>query len=223
MPGTSFSAGNDPGSLRAGKSAIGPAQRAEQGRVEWAVAWPLWSDGSYSYYCNTIPTPDGGTHEAGLRAAILKGLRGFGELIGNKKAVKQFLPELIAWQNAHGRPFELSTEASLNLADDDALLTMMQQAGFFVVFIGIESPDPDVLNVPGGHGVQVPPVSPPPTPAWLNVPAGQENAVNAQLVASSSDPPALKVPAVHACGHPVKGARFQLAWVLSKNDPAGHC
>ncbi|WP_425088708.1 B12-binding domain-containing radical SAM protein [Stappia sp.] len=67
-------------------------------------------------------------------------------LIGNKKAVKQFLPELIAWQNAHGRPFELSTEASLNLADDDALLTMMQQAGFFIVFIGIESPDPDVLN-----------------------------------------------------------------------------
>ncbi|GAA0640904.1 DNA topoisomerase IV subunit B [Sphingomonas ursincola] len=59
-----------------------------KGRVEWAVAWPLWSDGSYSYYCNTIPTPDGGTHEAGLRAAILKGLRGFGELIGNKKAAQ---------------------------------------------------------------------------------------------------------------------------------------
>ncbi|WP_029058704.1 B12-binding domain-containing radical SAM protein [Stappia stellulata] len=67
-------------------------------------------------------------------------------LIGNKKAVKQFLPELIAWQKAQGRPFELSTEASLNLADDEALLTMMQQAGFFIVFIGIESPDPDVLN-----------------------------------------------------------------------------
>ena len=57
-----------------------------QGRVEWAVAWPLWSDGSYSWYCNTIPTPDGGTHEAGLRAALVRGLRAFGELIGNKKA-----------------------------------------------------------------------------------------------------------------------------------------
>ncbi|MBQ1500863.1 MAG: DNA topoisomerase IV subunit B [Sphingomonas sp.] len=56
------------------------------GRVEWAVAWPLWSDGSYSWYCNTIPTPDGGTHEAGLRAALTKGIRAFGELIGNKKA-----------------------------------------------------------------------------------------------------------------------------------------
>jgi topoisomerase-4 subunit B len=56
------------------------------GRVEWAVAWPLWSDGSYSYYCNTIPTPDGGTHEAGLRAAIVRGIRAFGALTGTKKA-----------------------------------------------------------------------------------------------------------------------------------------
>ncbi|MEY3703552.1 MAG: topoisomerase subunit [Pseudomonadota bacterium] len=58
----------------------------DQGRVEWAVAWPLWSEGSYSYYCNTIPTPDGGTHEAGLRAAIVKGVRAFGTLVGLKKA-----------------------------------------------------------------------------------------------------------------------------------------
>ncbi len=58
----------------------------KMGRVEWAVAWPLWSDGSYSWYCNTIPTPDGGTHEAGLRSALTKGLRAFGELVGQKKA-----------------------------------------------------------------------------------------------------------------------------------------
>jgi topoisomerase-4 subunit B len=64
----------------------------EQGRVEWAVAWPLWSDGSYSYYCNTIPTPDGGTHEAGLRAALTKGIRAFADLIGQKKA-KDIAPE----------------------------------------------------------------------------------------------------------------------------------
>ncbi len=56
------------------------------GRVEWAVAWPLWSDGSYSWYCNTIPTPDGGTHEQGLRGALTKGIRAFGELVGQKKA-----------------------------------------------------------------------------------------------------------------------------------------
>ncbi len=57
-----------------------------QGRVEWAVAWPLWSDGSFSWYCNTIPTHDGGTHEQGLRAALTKGIRAFGELVGQKKA-----------------------------------------------------------------------------------------------------------------------------------------
>ena len=58
----------------------------EAGRVEWAIAWPLWSDGSTSWYCNTVPTPDGGTHEQGLRAAVTKGLRAFGELTGAKKA-----------------------------------------------------------------------------------------------------------------------------------------
>ena len=58
----------------------------QQGKVEWAVAWPLWSDGSYSWYCNTIPTPDGGTHEQGLRQALVRGLRHFGELVNNKRA-----------------------------------------------------------------------------------------------------------------------------------------
>ena len=58
----------------------------EAGRVEWAIAWPLYSDGSTSWYCNTVPTPDGGTHEQGLRAALTKGLRAFGELTGVKKA-----------------------------------------------------------------------------------------------------------------------------------------
>ena len=58
----------------------------DQGRVEWAIAWPLWSDGATSWYCNTVPTPDGGTHEQGVRAALARGLRGFGELVGQKKA-----------------------------------------------------------------------------------------------------------------------------------------
>jgi topoisomerase IV subunit B len=64
-----------------------PSQNGEtQGRVEWAVAWPLWSDGAYSWYCNTVPTPDGGTHEQGMRSALAKGIRAFGELVGQKKA-----------------------------------------------------------------------------------------------------------------------------------------
>ena len=58
----------------------------EQGRVEWAIAWPLWSDGAFSWYCNTVPTPDGGTHEQGLRAALTKAVRAFGDLVGQKKA-----------------------------------------------------------------------------------------------------------------------------------------
>jgi radical SAM superfamily enzyme YgiQ (UPF0313 family) len=66
-------------------------------------------------------------------------------LIGNKKAVKAFLPELIAWQKAHGYPFEFATEASLNLAEDLELLEMLRDAKFFAVFMGIESPDPEVL------------------------------------------------------------------------------
>jgi topoisomerase IV subunit B len=57
-----------------------------QGRVEWAISWPLWSEGGSSYYCNTIPTPDGGTHEQGIRAALTRGIRAFGELAGQKKA-----------------------------------------------------------------------------------------------------------------------------------------
>ena len=62
------------------------ADGGKGGKAEWAVAWPLWSDGSYSWYCNTIPTPDGGTHEQGLRTALTRGLRAFGELVGQKKA-----------------------------------------------------------------------------------------------------------------------------------------
>jgi radical SAM superfamily enzyme YgiQ (UPF0313 family) len=66
--------------------------------------------------------------------------------IGNKKAVKVFLPHLIAWQKERGYPFEFSTEASVNLADDDALLGLMREANFFTIFVGIESPDTETLK-----------------------------------------------------------------------------
>ncbi len=56
------------------------------GTVEWAVAWIANADGFTRSYCNTIPTHDGGTHENGLRQALTKALRGYGELVGNKKA-----------------------------------------------------------------------------------------------------------------------------------------
>jgi len=57
-----------------------------EGRVEWAIAWPLEREGSCTSYCNTILTPEGGTHEAGFRQALVRGLRAYGERIGNKKA-----------------------------------------------------------------------------------------------------------------------------------------
>ncbi len=57
------------------------------GRVEWAIAWPEdGEDGSCASYCNTVPTPLGGSHEAGFRSGLLRGLRAFAELAGNKRA-----------------------------------------------------------------------------------------------------------------------------------------
>jgi radical SAM superfamily enzyme YgiQ (UPF0313 family) len=66
-------------------------------------------------------------------------------LIGNRKSLRVFLPQLIAWQVEHGYPFEFSTEASINLSDDHDLMELMRKANFFAVFVGIESPDPETL------------------------------------------------------------------------------
>jgi topoisomerase-4 subunit B len=68
----------------------GKVERAEGGgAVEWAVAWTGAgfgeADGFMQSYCNTVPTPEGGTHEAGLRAALLRGLKAYGELTGEKR------------------------------------------------------------------------------------------------------------------------------------------
>jgi len=58
----------------------------DKGRVEWAVAWPTDGQGFCHSYCNTIPTPQGGTHESGLRSALLRGLRSYGEMLNNRRA-----------------------------------------------------------------------------------------------------------------------------------------
>jgi topoisomerase-4 subunit B len=57
-----------------------------EGKVEFAIAWPTRGEGFMHSYCNTVPTPFGGSHEAGLRSALIKGLKNYGEMIGNKKA-----------------------------------------------------------------------------------------------------------------------------------------
>jgi topoisomerase IV subunit B len=56
------------------------------GSVEWAVCWVADEDGFLNSYCNTIPTPEGGTHESGFRSALSKALRDFGERVANKRA-----------------------------------------------------------------------------------------------------------------------------------------
>ena len=56
------------------------------GSVEWAINWTPARDAFVQSYCNTVPTPEGGTHETGFWAAVLKGMRAYGELAGNKKA-----------------------------------------------------------------------------------------------------------------------------------------
>lgn len=56
------------------------------GKVDWAINWTPSRDGFIQSYCNTVPTPEGGTHEAGFWSAILKGVRAYGERINNKKA-----------------------------------------------------------------------------------------------------------------------------------------
>jgi radical SAM superfamily enzyme YgiQ (UPF0313 family) len=69
--------------------------------------------------------------------------------IGNLKAARALLPAIRAWQERHGHPFELYTEASVNLAREEALLAEMVAAGFTAVFVGIETPSLAALREAG--------------------------------------------------------------------------
>ncbi len=57
-----------------------------EGRIEWALTWPADGEGELQSYCNTIPTPQGGTHEAGLRAGLMRAIKAYAELTGVRKA-----------------------------------------------------------------------------------------------------------------------------------------
>ncbi len=69
----------------AGEAKFASINGQEQGKLEWALAWVEQGDSSIDTYCNTVPTPLGGTHEAGFRSALLKGLRAWAETRGNKR------------------------------------------------------------------------------------------------------------------------------------------
>ena len=70
------------------KPFIGEVDFAEGGRVEWALAWPEDEEAFCHSYCNTVPTPEGGTHEAGLRTALTRSLKAYGELTNNRRAAQ---------------------------------------------------------------------------------------------------------------------------------------
>ena len=96
--------------------------------------------------------------------------------IGNKKAAKEILRAIIAWQQQNGYPLAFFTEASLDLAEDDELMRLMAEAGLVAVFIGIESPDEEALretkkyqNVRGSMVERV--RTRPGTRAWKSMPA----------------------------------------------------
>ncbi|WP_416915867.1 MAG: DNA topoisomerase IV subunit B [Roseicyclus sp.] len=72
----------------------------QPGSVEWAINWTPSRDGFIQSYCNTVPTPEGGTHEAGFWAAILKGIRGYGELASNRKAANITRDDLVSGAGA---------------------------------------------------------------------------------------------------------------------------
>jgi radical SAM superfamily enzyme YgiQ (UPF0313 family) len=108
-------------------------------------------------FCNVIELngrkPRTKTVEQVLReldALLAVGYRGHVDfvddnLIGNRKAAKPLLRALAGWLDERGHPFEFTTEATINLADDDELLALMKAANFFAIFVGIETPDPAAL------------------------------------------------------------------------------
>ncbi len=72
----------------------------DRGRVEWAISWPTDNISFLNSYCNTVPTPEGGTHELGFRGVMLRGLKAYGELINNKKASQITAEDILAGASA---------------------------------------------------------------------------------------------------------------------------
>jgi topoisomerase-4 subunit B len=79
-------------------------KQGEAGMVEWAIAWTGAgfgeTDGFMQSYCNTVPTPEGGTHEAGLRAALTRGLKAYAEMVNDKRGVGITAEDVIAGAGA---------------------------------------------------------------------------------------------------------------------------
>ncbi|MGZ6048653.1 MAG: DNA topoisomerase IV subunit B, partial [Phenylobacterium sp.] len=104
----------------------------EAGKVEWAVTWtPAGfgeADGFMQSYCNTVPTPEGGTHEAGLRAALTRGLKAYAELTGEKRGAILTAEDVVAQAGAlvsvfvANPEFQGQTKERLSSADAQRLV-----------------------------------------------------------------------------------------------------
>jgi topoisomerase-4 subunit B len=108
------------------------ARRGEAGKVEWAITWtPAGfgeADGFMQSYCNTVPTPEGGTHEAGLRAALTRGLKAYAELSGEKRGGLITAEDVVAQAGAlisvfiANPEFQGQTKEKLSTADAGRLV-----------------------------------------------------------------------------------------------------
>ena len=92
-----LAAGLDGHAMLTPRPFVGRTEFPEGGSVEWAVAWPEDEEEGFSHsYCNTIPTPEGGTHEAGLRSALVRAAKGYGELVGNRRLAQATAEDVTA-------------------------------------------------------------------------------------------------------------------------------
>jgi len=108
------------------------ARPGETGKVEWAITWtPAGfgeADGFMQSYCNTVPTPEGGTHEAGLRAALTRGLKQYAEMVGEKRGGVITAEDVVAQAGALisvfiGNPeFQGQTKEKLSSSDAQRLV-----------------------------------------------------------------------------------------------------
>ncbi len=98
------------------------------GKVEWAIHWPEDEDGFVNSYCNTVPTPQGGSHESALRSAASRGLKAYAELAGNKKASQITADDTLGGSSVmlsvfiHDPQFQGQTKERLNSADAGRLV-----------------------------------------------------------------------------------------------------
>jgi radical SAM superfamily enzyme YgiQ (UPF0313 family) len=114
---------------------------------EFCDIWPVYGNKPRLKSAETLLREIGALYHLGWRGPIFIVDDNF---IGNKKRVKaELLPGLKSWQIEHDYPYHFFTEASINMGDDEALLTAMREAGFNQVFIGIETPDPEGLKEAG--------------------------------------------------------------------------